>query len=202
MTRPRRTKDFAYYLTFPWKKIEWTLEARRWRREYREELDVGRELARPGPLGVVLVLDHLKPRTNAGSLVRSADALGARAVHTVGMDYINPAPAMGAARSVPIVEHRTMAACLSSLRAEGYRIYALEPAKDVDERRYLDATVLAPASAIVVGHESHGVSFDRTDHPDVVWLSIRQFGRMPCLNAAVAGSIALYEFARQHGVRG
>jgi tRNA G18 (ribose-2'-O)-methylase SpoU len=186
-------------LALPVRTVGWTLEAYRWRREFERELRRGKQTARHGPHDVILVLDHMKPRANAGMLVRSADALGARAVYTVGMTYFNPRWAITSLRSVRLEMFDTMASCLRALREQGYTVYALEPARSVDEEVFLDSVALPQKTAFIVGHESRGTSFSPTAFPQVVWLTIRQFGEIPCLSASVSGSIALYEYARQHG---
>ncbi len=197
----RPSRGLGYFLLHPWNKVRWTLEAARWRRDYGSELARARESAIRGPLDVVLVLDHLKPRNNPAMLVRSADALGAREVRTVGMPYFNVRPSVGSIRNLPLVAHQTIEACFASLRSEGYQLVALEPARNLAERRYLDATALPSKCALIVGHEKHGISFRPEDHPDVLFVAIRQFGRVPCMNVAMSGSVALYEYARQHGPR-
>lgn len=194
-------RRIAYRLMYPLNKVRWTFEAFAWRGEYRDELEIARTTARPGPLDVILVLDHLKPRANAGKLVRTADAMGAKEIRTIGMPYFNTRPSVESIRNIPLHADATVAECFEVLRGRGYALLALEPDRDVAKRSYLDETALPTKCALIVGHESHGVSFRADEHPDVRWLSIRQFGRVPCLNASVAGSIALYEYARQHGPR-
>lgn len=194
-------RRFAFRMMYPLHVVKGTFESLQWRAEYRSELDIARTTARPGPLDVVLVLDHLKPNVNAGKLVRTADAMGAREIRTIGMPYFNVRPAVESLRNLPLCADESVGSCFASLRSEGYALFALEPERDVSERTFLDATSFPSKTAIIVGHETRGVSFSASDEPDVVWLSIRQFGRVPCLNASVAGSIALYEYARQHGPR-
>ena len=122
-------------------------------------------------------------------------------MRTVGMPFFNTRPAVESIRNIPVREDVTIDACFETLRRDGYTLFALEPERDIERRTYLDSALLPAKTAFIVGHETRGVSFTAKDHPDVVWLSIRQFGRVPCLNESVAGSIALYEYARQHGPR-
>lgn len=184
------------------KPLRWlknTAQARRWRRDFASAMRSARGRARPGPFEVVMVLDGLRPQTNAPKIIRSADALGAREVVMVGMEYINPIPTCGALDNIPVRLEAEMSACLDRLRREGYRIVALEPRSDLEEERYLDDKELPEKTAFIVGHESDGVSFAPMDHPDVEWVAIRQHGQIPCMNAGVSAGIALYEYSRQHG---
>lgn len=155
----------------------------------------------PGPLPMVIVLDNLRPAVNAGQIVRSADAFGARAVYLVGFDYFDVAPASGALHTMPHPSFASFEQAHHSLRAEGYTIYALEPVHDLGAQRFLDTTSLARKAAFVVGHERRGISFRPSDYPDVEWLAIRQYGAVSCLNVANAATVAMYEYARQHGAR-
>jgi len=147
---------------------------------------------------VILICDHLGARHNPASIVRSADALGAREVVLVGMPFINPRPACGSLRNVPVRLDADIASCFARLTREGYHIIALEPQRDLERDLFLDEVVLPERTAFVVGHEYHGVSFTPRDFPDVQWVAIRQFGRVPCMNVSTAAAIALFEYARQH----
>ena len=97
--RNAQLRSLAHRLMYPLNKVRWSFEAFSWRGEYRDELEIARTTARPGPLDVVLVLDHLKPRANAGKLVRTADAMGAREVRTIGMPYFNTRPSVESIRN-------------------------------------------------------------------------------------------------------
>ena len=63
----------------------------------------------------------------------------------------------------------------------------------------LPGAELPAKSAFVMGHEEHGLSFDRADYPDIRALTIPQFGPVQSLNVSVAASIVMYEYIRLHG---
>lgn len=169
---------------------------RRFRKEHRE----GARTARPGPLPLVVVLDHPLPLGNPAAIVRSADAFGARAVYVVGTDHFEPRPAMGSLRHVPVRFFATFSEAHSELVAEGYTLFALEPARNYEKPALLHTTAFPEKTALVVGHERTGISFSPAAFERVVCLTIAQHGVTPCLNASVAAGVAMYEYVRQHAV--
>lgn len=169
------------------------------RLRYVIERHHGRRHAAPGPFPLVVVLDGLNPVVNTGAIIRSADAFGARAVYAIGLDYFDVAPAVGSVRNVPHRFFERFDEVHRLLREEGYTFYALEPRRDLDAPRYIHETELAEKAAFVVGNEKTGISFSPADHPDVEWVSIAQYGVVPCLNAAHAATVAMYEYTRRFG---
>lgn len=151
-------------------------------------------LARPGAHDFVILLDHLKAGYNVAKILRSAEAFGAREVHLVGIGPFDPAPAKGALRKVPTRFHDDFAACCRELLARGYTLFVLDPAGETT----LPRAELPAQSAFVFGHEEFGTSFERSDYPEIRSLAIPQFGDMQSLNVAVAASIVMYEYLRQH----
>ena len=162
---------------------------RRFRRQKNANL-----LAFPGPHAFVIVLEGLKPAFNIGKIFRSADAFGAREVHLVGIDFFDPAPAMGSFKWVPARFHDRFATCFEDLQTRGYRLFTLDPVQGVP----LSETALPRRSGFIFGHEEHGVSAEISARPDIRPLSIPQFGRVQSLNVSIAASIVMWEYLRQH----
>jgi tRNA G18 (ribose-2'-O)-methylase SpoU len=152
-------------------------------------------LAQPGVHELVVVLDHLKPNFNVAKILRSAQAFGVREVHLIGIGPFDPAPAKGAFKAVPVRFADDFSESHRQLAAEGYRISLLTPAG----AEALPVSVLPRRSALVVGHEEHGFSFDPDAYPELARVRIPQYGPIESLNVSVAASIAMYEYARRHG---
>ena len=56
-------------------------------------------------------------------------------------------------------------------------------------------------TAFVVGHEENGLSFSPNNYDKVIPIAIEQFGKTESLNVAVAASICLYEYSKQHEIK-
>ena len=174
-------------------------------RRYNKRLDIATRYeqarrknlvsARPGPHEYILVLDGLKPDFNIGKIFRTADAFGAREIHLVGVEAFNPEPAKGSVRWVTFYHHDDFSSCYRGLAEKGYIFTVLEPGCS----KLLGSCSLTKKSAFVMGHEEFGISFNRSDYPDIEAVSIPQWGHVQSLNVSVAASIVMYEYVRQHG---
>jgi len=153
-------------------------------------------MAEPGAHPFVVVLDHLKAGFNVPKIFRTAQAFGAHAVHLIDIGPFDPAPAKGALRKVPARFFSHFEESYRLLREEGYTLYTLEAGCG----QPLHQTALAAKSAFILGHEEHGISFERADYPGVECLAIPMAGEVESLNVSVAASIVMYEYCRQHPV--
>jgi 23S rRNA (guanosine2251-2'-O)-methyltransferase len=149
----------------------------------------------------VLVLDSLEDPQNFGSLLRTAEASG---VHGVIFPTHRQAPLSPAAvkASAGAVEHLLLAPvddlaeALADLHVRGLRIVGTDAEAQLAAR---EADFRGPA-AIVVGSEGQGMGPAVRRRCDTV-VRIPMHGHVGSLNAAVAGSILLYEAASQRGDR-
>ena len=151
-------------------------------------------IAEPGVHDFVIVLDNLKRSFNIGKIFRSADAMGASAVHLIGTDFFDPGPAKGSFKWVPAIFHKDFSSCHKKLIETEHMIFTLSPEKS----QPVGEISFPLKSAFVFGHEEFGFSFEMDDFHDVRQLSIPQFGKVQSLNVSVAASIVMYEYVRQH----
>lgn len=151
-------------------------------------------LAKPGPHPFIVVLDHMKAGFNVAKIFRSAEVFGAREVHLVNIGPFDPSPGKGGFKKVPARFFDSFADCHAELIARDYRVFTLNAAAE----NSLLSVRLPEKSAFVLGHEEWGHSFDLEDYPDIQGVSIPQFGQIESLNVAVAASVAMYEYVRQH----
>lgn len=147
-------------------------------------------LARPGP---VLLLAGVNDPGNAGTLLRSAEAFGAAGAlfGRGGADPFSPKvvrAAMGALFRLPVAV-ADAEPLLAAAAAAGRPVIAA----DLDGEN-LGAEPLPPNALLAVGNERRGVRdwLPRWDRA----VRIPQRGPTESLNAAVAGSILLYELSR------
>jgi RNA methyltransferase, TrmH family len=186
------------------------------------------DLAGGDPL--ILVLAGVQDPGNVGTLMRTAEALGATGIAACSAGPIgtaNPfAPKVlrasaGAALRLPILRGISAPVLLAQLRFAGVRIYAACPddvadgAASKNEKKPMapwDIDWRKPA-ALLIGNEGAGLPTDLVRSADAI-VRIPQIARplradahtsedspVESLNAAVAGSILLYEAARQRGLR-
>ncbi len=162
------------------------------------------QLARVIPAGgatAVLVLPNLADPGNAGTLVRSAEAFGASAV-CFGPDAVEPyndkvvRASMGSLFRVPIFRYGSWPDMFAAAHPAGLKILAADPS-GTDVRR----VTLPERCALIVGQERHGLSGVPTTDLDAL-VALPQASGVDSLNAGVAGSLLLYEFARAQGLVG
>lgn len=156
----------------------------------------------PTESSVVVVFDRPSGPGNIGSLARSADAFGADALVLTGhsADVWDPAAiraSTGSIFALPVLRaasHREVLEWIGSRRSLGERWTLL----GLDEAggRELSAEHLTGPTLVVVGNETVGMSTGWREACDVI-AEIPIGGSASSLNAAVAGSIALYEIRRQ-----
>src|SRR5712671_5872864 len=145
----------------------------------------------------VLVLDSLEDPQNVGTLLRSAEAAGA---HGVLFPTERQAPLSPAAikASAGATEHLLLApvddlpGALADLHVRGLRILGSDADAPLTAR---EADLRGPV-AIVVGSEGHGLSPAVRRRCDL-FVRIPMRGAIGSLNAAVAGSILLFEAVAQ-----
>lgn len=148
-------------------------------------------LAKPG---VALALADLNDPGNTGTLLRSADAFGATGaiLGNLGADPYHPKvvrSAMGSLFRLPVT-----IADPNELEA------AAQAAKTAIVGLDAAGTAIAPladarSAILLAGHERHGL--DRWRSICTEFAAIPMAGRAESLNAAVAGSIALFELTRR-----
>lgn len=147
----------------------------------------------------VLVLDSLEDPQNVGTLLRSAEAAG---VHGVLVPTRRAAPLSPAAvkASAGATEHLLIAVlddlpgALADLHVRGVRVVGAEAGAPLV---YGEADLRGPL-AIVVGSEGRGLSGAVRRRCDLL-VRIPLYGALASLNAAVAGSILLFEARAQRG---
>ena len=142
--------------------------------------------------GLVLVLADLNDPGNAGTLVRSAEAFGASGVlfGRSGVDPYHPKvvrAAMGSLFRLPIgvadADEMADAASAAGVAAVGLTA----------QGSVMKPGVWPERCALVVGNERHGLGDWAAACSSLIEIPMK--GSVESLNAAVAGSIALYEAA-------
>jgi TrmH family RNA methyltransferase len=154
----------------------------------------------PTPADALLVaLDRPASPGNLGTLIRSADALGAHGVLVTGhaADLYDPRTVRattGSLFGLPAVRADGPDAVVAWLAQNRPPLQIIGTSEDAPHE--LAEIDLAGPVLLVVGNETHGMSAAWSEHCDLL-VRIPMAGTASSLNAAVSGSIALYEAARQ-----
>ena len=147
--------------------------------------------------GTVLMTCGVADPGNLGTLLRSAEAAGAAGVVScgAGVDPWNPKvvrASAGAVFGVPLVEEEDPVQVLERLGARGVRRLGTVARGGQPPA----AAGLSGGVALVVGNEAHGLPTEVEALLDGR-VTIPMAGRAESLNVAVAGSVLLFEAARQ-----
>jgi TrmH family RNA methyltransferase len=148
---------------------------------------------------LVLVLAGVSDPGNAGTLVRSAVAAGAGAVvfTTGSVDALNSKTVRATAGNLwatRMIRDVTVTQASAELKERGFTLFGA----DSSAPRAHDEADLTGRSAIVVGNEAWGLPEEAAAVVDEL-VAIRMPGPVESLNAAIAGSILLFEAVRQRG---
>ncbi len=147
---------------------------------------------------LILILDVIQNPQNLGTLLRTAEAVGVHGVIIpqrrgveVTLAVVNASS--GASEHLLIAQVVNLVMTITELKQHEVWITGLD---NLPEAKPLDEADLSGAVALVVGNEGEGMRrLVRESCDFLVKLPMR--GQMESLNAAVAGSIVLYEILRQ-----
>lgn len=150
----------------------------------------------------LLVLDQVQDPQNLGALLRTADAAGAQAVlvperRSAHISGAVAKASAGAVSHIPVLEATNLVRALDSLREAGIWIAGLDGSAS-QSLFNVDFTV---PIAVLVGSEASGLRRLTREHCDFL-VRLPMLGSIESLNAAVAGSIAMYEVVRQRASLG
>jgi TrmH family RNA methyltransferase len=147
---------------------------------------------------LVVVLDRPQDPGNLGSLIRTADAVGAAGVVILepAVDPFDPKAiraSMGSLFNLPLVSTPDAPAALRYLEAQGFAPVGASE----HEGEPWGETALRGACALVLGNEARGLS------PDVTplirrWVSLPMVGKAESLNVGVAGGVLMYLWLRSN----
>lgn len=141
-----------------------------------------------------VAVEDLDRDFNTGSIVRSANAFGAAAVHIVGRRRWNRRGAMVTDRYVEVRHHPDVPSF------EAWAAGAALPIVGVDNvvgSVPLERTALPAACVLVFGAEGPGLSPQLLAASSVV-VAITQFGSTRSINAGAAAAVAMHSWIVQH----
>ncbi len=145
----------------------------------------------------LLILDAIQDVNNFGSLLRSAEAAGMHGViiplhEAAEVNATVVKTSAGATEHLLIAQETNLTRTIEWLKKQNIWVIGL----DSEAKTEYHQADLTGALALVVGSEGKGISRLVREHCDLL-IKLPMHGHINSLNAAVAGSIAIYEALRQ-----
>ena len=151
---------------------------------------------------VVVVLDNVRSMQNVGAFFRTGDAFAIEKIYLCGITATPPArdihkTALGAEMTVRWEYTPTTIEAVERLKAEGYRVLAIEQVEDAVMLDRFEAEA-GVKYALVFGNEVEGVAQEVVDVVDGS-IEIPQIGTKHSINVSVSGGVVLWHFFCQIG---
>ena len=150
-------------------------------------------------LPLTVVLDNVRSQNNIGSVFRTGDAFRVERICLCGICSTPPhrdihKTALGAEDSVDWTYYEETADCVRELKAQGYKVYAIE---QVDDSIKLDnLSTFNSKIAIVFGNEVEGIQDELLPLCDGS-IEIPQQGTKHSLNVSCAAAIVMWELFKE-----
>lgn len=143
-----------------------------------------------------IILDEITDPHNLGSIIRTADAVGAHGVIIPKRRSVHITPTVakasaGAVEYVPVCKVTNIVNTIKTLKEHGMWIAAA----DMDGQTFYEQN-LTGSIGLVIGSEGFGISRLVKKNCDFT-VKMPMVGNVTSLNASVAGSILLYEIFKQ-----
>jgi tRNA G18 (ribose-2'-O)-methylase SpoU len=161
-------------------------------RYWRREAIVSDVDARRHPFHVAI--ENFQHDHNIGTVVRTANAFAAAAVHIVGRRRWNRRGAMVTDRYQHLEHHGDVASFVASMAQRGLAVVAVD---NTPGSRPVETVRLPRECVLLFGQEGPGLSTQAQDAASLV-VSIAQFGTTRSINAGVAAGIVMHTWIRQH----
>ena len=145
-------------------------------------------------LPIIIVLDNIRSLSNVGAFFRTADAFRIGELFLCGITACPPhreihKTALGADETVKWRYFETTELACQALKAEGYRIYAIE---QVDDSLPLQDFKFELHTAYILGNEVEGVSETALPYCDGA-IELPQEGTKHSINVSVCAGIVMWK---------
>jgi tRNA G18 (ribose-2'-O)-methylase SpoU len=154
-------------------------------------------------LPVVIMLDNIRSHHNTGAFFRTADAFRFASILLTGITGTPPhrdirKTALGASETVDWHYQKDAVEAAQKLKADGYRLYAVEITTDSIQPEKLNIKP-EDKTALIFGNEVKGVQQEVIDLCDAC-IEIPQAGTKHSLNVSVSGGIIMWEVFKKLGI--
>jgi tRNA G18 (ribose-2'-O)-methylase SpoU len=141
-----------------------------------------------------VAIENWRHDLNIGSVVRTANAFLASAVHIVGRRRWNRRGAMVTDRYQHVHHHATVGDLVTWARDRKLAVLGVDNLPDAVPLETFD---LPERCVLLFGQEGPGLSEDARDRVDAL-LAIAQYGSTRSINAGAAAAIAMHAWIRRH----
>ena len=165
--------------------------------DYKDLDELLNEIDKSEEDAFLIILDEINDPHNLGSIMRTADAVGAHGIiipkrRAVGLTPVVAKTAAGAIEYVPVCRVTNISRTIEELKARNIWIAGA----DMDGEQSYYKSNFAGNIAIVMGNEGKGISRLIKEKCDFL-VNIPMRGKVSSLNASVAASVIMYEVYKQ-----
>lgn len=166
-------------------------------KDYVEVDDILAIAEQRGEAPFIIILDEITDPQNLGSIIRTADAVGAHGViipkrRAIGLTATVSKASAGAVEHVAVSRITNIAQTIEYLKKKNIWIAAADLSGD---KAFYEADLRGPV-ALVIGSEGEGIGKLVLEKCDFI-VNIPMKGQISSLNAGVAGAIMMYEILKQ-----
>ena len=152
--------------------------------------------------GLVLVFDRLQNPGNLGTLLRTADAVGAAAAIALepGADLYDPLAvrgSMGSLFNLPVIRVEDADRLFAYLKERRLPVVGADP----HQGQVWCARTWSESTVLVLGNEARGLSAEVRRHVEE-WVRLPISGKAESLNVAVVGGVLMYAWVEDNRLLG
>lgn len=145
----------------------------------------------------IVILDEITDAYNLGSVLRTANAVGAHGIiipkrRAIGLNVAVSKASAGAVEYVPVARVTNISQTIEYLKKKNIWVVGTDA---TGEKPFFKSDLKGPV-ALVIGSEGEGMGKLVRERCDFV-VNIPMQGEIASLNAAVAGAIVMYEILKQ-----
>ncbi len=149
---------------------------------------------------LLVVLDEIEDPQNLGSIIRTAEAVGAHGViiprhRAVGLTAAVARASAGAVAHLPVVQVPNLVQCIKKLKTTGAWVVGTDA---LAEQTAFQADLTGPL-VVVLGSEGKGIGRLLRENCDFL-VRLPMSGKVNSLNVSVSAGVILYEVVRQRQV--
>ncbi len=142
---------------------------------------------------IIVACAPMRSNVNVSSIARTASACAVERLVLTGNVNLVSKIARDSESELDIAIHRTLPPVLKRLKKDGYRLVGLEQTTNSENIYHYQ---FSRRTVLVIGNERTGLTSDILNILDDV-AEIPVYGLPHSYNAAIAASMALYEYCRQ-----